>query len=303
MFLGIDDSTGLVYEGTGSMPDRLSVPLPTVALAKLIEASGDWGGLPADSRAGKDVWVFREDSFDPVTRTRRGRLYQSMSGASYPNHNARVLPSTRADIAALGPDGRMARPLHIYAACSGILDKPRRGRGLALALGSSRAASGWRILDCELTITGDVMLTLKSLSAYGILPELALDRVPERFRPEVSEAVDGILDAAFRESSTSIVDRCKDALAMILSRWLWKQTGDEKSLGWDIANVAAEVEKEPHRLIAVAGAAKAVGRLHARGKPGEQFTKGARPPTEGDAAFCLEALALALRDIGWARAG
>jgi hypothetical protein len=200
-------------------------------------------------------------------------------------------------------DGKIPRPLHIYAACSSILDKPDRGRGLQLALGSSRAASGWRILDCELTISGDVMLTLKSLSSFGVLPELALDQIHERFRGEVRQAVQAILDAAFRESPTSVVDRCKDALTLALSRWLWQQTGDEKPLGWDIAAVAAEVEKDPHKLLCAANAAKAVGRLHARGKPGEQFARGARPPTEGDAAFCLEALALTLRDLGWTRSG
>ena len=85
-------------------------------------------------------------------------------------------------------------------------------------MGSTRAAFALRIVDCELTTSGDVMLTLKSVSSFGVLPELALDRVPERFREEVQRALDGILDAAFRESATTVVDRCKDALAMILSR-------------------------------------------------------------------------------------
>lgn len=303
MFLGIDDTTGMVYEGASSIPDRLASPLPTVTLAKLIEKPDDWADLPSGARAGQDVWVFREDSFDPVTRTRRGRLYQSMSGAPYPDHNARVFASSRADISAMGPDGRVPRPLNIFAACNAILDKPARGRGLELALGSTRAASAWRIVETELTFSHDVMLTLKSLSAFGLLPELAIGQVPERFRDEVKRAVDGIVDAAFKESATSVVDRCKDALAMILSRWLWQKTDDEKPLGWDIGQVATAVEKEPHGMICAANAARAVGRLHARGKPGEQFARGARPPTEGDAAFCLEAFGLALRDLGWAKPG
>jgi hypothetical protein len=303
MFLGIDDNTGLVYEGAGSMPDRLVSPLPTITLAKLIETPEDWAGLPAGARAGQDVWVFREDSFDPVTRTRRGRLFQSMSGAPYPDHSARVFASPRADIPDLGPDGRVPRPLNIFAACASILDKPARGRGLELALGSTRAASAWRIVETELTFSQDVMLALKSLSAFGLLPELAMDQVPERFRDEVRRAIDGILDAAFKESATSVVDRCKDALAMILARRIWQETGDEKPLGWDIGQIAAMAEKEPCELTCAASAARAVGRLHARGKPGEQFAKGARAPSEGDAAFCLEALGLALRDVGWAKPG
>ena len=37
MFLGIDDTTGLVYESVGSMPDRPVLPIPMVSQARLIQ--------------------------------------------------------------------------------------------------------------------------------------------------------------------------------------------------------------------------------------------------------------------------
>ena len=92
MFLGIDDNTGLVYESVGSVPDRPVLPIPMVSQARLIADRSDWDRLPGGYRSSPFTWLFREDSFDPVTRTRRGRLCQSMSNATYPDHNIRVMP-------------------------------------------------------------------------------------------------------------------------------------------------------------------------------------------------------------------
>lgn len=302
MFIGIDDENALVYEGAGSLPDRLATPLPTVSLAKLIERPEDWACLPANSRAVNGVWVFREDYFDAVTRTRRGRLYQSMTNAAYPNHQARVLPTSNADIAHLGPDGRIPRPLNIYAACTALLDKPGRGAGLQLALGSSRAASAWRILDCELTISDDVMLTLKSLSAFGMLPAIDLGRVPAAFREQVSQSAQRVLDSAFRESPSSVIEHCRDALQVFISRWLVAAGEDARVGKKELAPLAEVVEAKPHDLVCVGNLARVVARLHGgRGKTSERLDKGARELTEEDAELAVRTVGFALRDLGWAK--
>jgi hypothetical protein len=73
--------------------------------------------------------------------------------------------------------------------------------GLKLALGAKGAASAWRIIQTEVVATGCVVLvTLKSLSAFGILPATDLVTVPEELRQPVTEAIGRALDAAFRET-------------------------------------------------------------------------------------------------------
>lgn len=136
MFLGIDDSAGLVYESVGANPDRPVMPIPMVSQAKIIAQRSDWEALPGSFRASPITWLFREDSFDPVTRTRRVRLYQAMTGASYPNHQARVMPYPFEDLtrSQLGPDGRLHRPLSVYAAATNLFDFPNRGLGLMTVL-------------------------------------------------------------------------------------------------------------------------------------------------------------------------
>lgn len=123
MFLGIDDNTGLVYESVGSVPDRPILPIPMVSQARVIEDRKDWATLPASYRGAPHTWLFREDSFDAVTRTRRGRLYQSMQGAGYPDHSVRVMPHPFEDPGGrnTGQDGKLARPLNVYAAGTELL--------------------------------------------------------------------------------------------------------------------------------------------------------------------------------------
>jgi hypothetical protein len=64
------------------------------------------------------------------------------------------------------------------------------------------------------------MVTLKSLSAFGILPAINLAKVPEEFKQPISQAIERLLDAAFRETPISVIDHCRNAMAVLLSRWL-----------------------------------------------------------------------------------
>lgn len=75
MYLGICNNIGLVYEGLEAA-EIPSIPTPFVTQAKLIAAEADWQDLPRGLAGDPLRWLIREDSFDPVTRTRRGRLYE-----------------------------------------------------------------------------------------------------------------------------------------------------------------------------------------------------------------------------------
>jgi hypothetical protein len=299
MHLGIDISSGLVYEGLSS-PEMPSIPLPSVAQAKLIRERTDWDDLPSGLAGSPFAWVFREDSFDPVTRTRRGRLYEPDSETGQPNQQ-RVGPHPYEDplMRAVGREGRVVKSMNTFVACNSLLLLPAQGQGLTLALGSQRAASGWRILQTEVLVDGCVMVTLKALSAFGILPAIDYAKIDEPFRPAAREAIERVLNSAFRESATSVVDHCRAALTVLLSRWLVQEGHeDAKILGSDLGFLAKSVEA--HGKDCVAKAAQIVARLHVRGKPNQQHAKGLRAPEDDDAELALQTVGLALRDFGWA---
>lgn len=61
--LGIERSTGLIYEGRGA-PTFPARPTPVVSQATLIESPADLGNLPCSLDADPFSWMFRESSFD-----------------------------------------------------------------------------------------------------------------------------------------------------------------------------------------------------------------------------------------------
>jgi len=130
MHLGIDQQSGQVYEGFGD-PDSPAQPLPSVTLANLIAEEADWDRLPHDLDSAHTSWVFREDSFDAVSRIRRGRLYQPSGQERPSNHQVRVSGyDSRA-----GSQGLLACRLYKYHACTAILGMPHRGQGRPLFSG------------------------------------------------------------------------------------------------------------------------------------------------------------------------
>ncbi|HNF63594.1 MAG TPA: hypothetical protein PKZ20_17815, partial [Rhodocyclaceae bacterium] len=106
------------------------------------------------------------------------------------------------------------------------------------------------------------------------------------------------MNSAFREAPISVVDHCRAALTVLLSRWLvHSRQEDEAALELDLGQLAKRMET--HKMSCVANAARIVARLHARGKPNEQQVRGVRPPEKGDDEFALESVGLVIRDLGW----
>ena len=145
------------------------------------------------------------------------------------------------------------------------------------------------------------MVTLKALSAYGILPELDVEKVEERFRPAVAQALARVLDSAFKESPGSVVDNCRDAMQAILSTWLAQNGAPDTVIGNELAKIAAAVEEAPHEKICAGNLGKVCAKLHSRNKSNAQRQKGYRPIVEEDAELALQALGFTLRDLAWSK--
>jgi hypothetical protein len=300
MYLGIENQSGLVYEGADTMRLMPAVPIPSVTLAKLIETQDDWSNLSSGLAQPPMSWVFREDTFDAVTRTRRGRLYQP---AEFPQpHDYRVVAHSYEDPfgRAMSAGGLTSKRLYVYTACVSLLSKSRRGMGSTLALGTPQAASTWRIIQTEVLASGCVMVTLKSLSAFGILPDLDTAKIPQEFQKPAEQALERVLNSAFRETPISVIDHCRSGMTVLLSQWLVAEGHDRSILREDLGKVATTIAGKPYEKRCVSWLAQLIARLHVRGKGNEALTKGLRDPVEEDAELALHAVGFALRDIGWA---
>lgn len=61
-------------------------------------------------------------------------------------------------------------------------------------------------------------LTLRAESAFGILPELDKSKILPDYIRDIEIALERVLSSAYRELPQSIVDHCRNAAVMIISR-------------------------------------------------------------------------------------
>ena len=266
---------------------------------RVIESFSDSQPRLTASEAARLAGLTR--TFDAVTRTRRGRLYQP-TDSTQPVRDQRVVPHPFEDPLgrSAGAGGKSLKELYVYTACVSLLAKPRQGTGSTLALGGQQAASAWRIIQTEVLAGGDILITLKSLSAFGFLPDIAAEHVPAEFRKAVTDAVESVLNSAFRETPSSMIDRCRDVMTIVLSRWMVARSHDRAILGAELGKVATAISEAPYEKECVNQLARVVARLHSRGKGNEAYSRRLRDPVEEDAELALHALGFILRDIGWA---
>jgi hypothetical protein len=299
--LGIDIDTGLVYEGK-EHPVHPVWPSPPVSNATLIESPSDFGKIPRSFRDDPFGWIFVETSFDFGARIRRGRLYQNFGNVDRESVRVEAHPAIHSDLIKAANNGwRVNKNLTVYIECVELLAKQNRGEGQKIVLGYSDAASIWKIIQVERSITSDIVLTLRAESAMGILPELDNGRISPACISDVKSAYSRAVDAAFKELPTSVVDQCRNAAVVFISRWMQgvqdREHPTEQDLGaWikALRNHFGEGQR-----VALISALEIINKLHPRGKDNERLKMSLRTVDEGDASFAIHALGFVLREIQW----
>ena len=281
---------GLVYEGELNFL-RAIHPIPILTRASFAaNPAPDFG-----FHAGK---LFREDSFDPVTRIRRGRMY------AY-GRNQTWLSSENVHNYPFGPlldAGPVWQPVWYQPLEGNKVPKATDPNDAFVQLGDNGFQTSWRIVDVEHIHTGDFLFTLRAISLFGALPPLrddlrTKDGVAVNARP-VTQALEKLVDAFRVQQPVPIVDVSRETARIILTAWIGSDA-ETKDLGGVIETIP-----DPKKL--AKWAASIISRLHPRGKSAEvekQASKGVelRPVIDEDAELCLHLTGLLLREIGWAK--
>ncbi|MGY6153728.1 hypothetical protein ACW9YK_12835 (plasmid) [Paraburkholderia graminis] len=212
-------------------------------------------------------------------------------------------PFSSSDFGQSRSDGRVRKELSVFIHCMSLLNRPERGEGSQLAIGGQRAYSLWRILQTELTVNRDVLVTLRAESAFGVLPTLDLSKIPDDSQKALTEAYNRVMNVAYRDSPTSVVDQCRNLCAVVGARWLLHLTGDKKSLEDDLGACIKAIRdyfgEKNQRL--VRAALETVNLLHPRGKENERQRYQLREVSNEDAELALHATGFVLKEIGWCR--
>ncbi len=289
--IGIEKNQGLVYE-IDSDRGRPVWPTPVITSAIFVYPSD--GAMKAESSTNIFGYRFREDSFDPIARIRRGRFY-SAEGSSQPKscvvspHPAVPMESIARDIHA------HPKSLEVFYG-NPIWHKHIEGkRELPLVLlGADERFTAWTIISVEAIVTGEDLVTLKARSSFGILPKIIDAKVPATFRAKLSEALALFADEVHRASPVSVIDRARDAATHALLAYFQLQG----SAAQDLGNLIKRLQDE-NKTVAVS-AANIIARLHARAKPSEQEKRELRSIREQDAELATQCLSALLCEIGFA---
>lgn len=285
---------GLVYEGELNFYRAIHpIPVLTRATCVWLPSGADWQACPSP--------LFREDSFDPVTRIRRGRLY--VRGDRPPQN----LPVANVHNYPFGPHIGVGtgewdaecfyRPIH-----QGDVAPTTRLEAAQIELGDQGFTTRWRVVANERISSGELLFTLRAIAPLSTLPVLVntlptLDGATAD-ATAVRQAMDQLVDAFHRQQATPVVDVARETVKVILTSWL-----GASAHGKDLGKV---IEGIPDDKPLMRWAASIVNRLHPRGKSAERETRAAqgvmlRPVVDEDAETSVHLVGLVLREVGWVR--
>lgn len=269
------------YEGS-SAAVHIIRPMPVISPAS----------CPFIQKAGPVEVIFREDSFDPVTRIRRGRLYMGGRGAH------------RWDLVWVD-DKRQWNWANFQPDASYDTWTPGVGpemvTGQIVELGTGGFATKWRIIDVERISIGHILFTLRAHSFFGVIPALRTTITDREGTPVSDESVQAALaalvDAFHRQLPTPTADVARETARVILATWVGETAKSD-----DLGEV---IKKIPPDRAVVVNAARIISRFHPRGKSAElerQASRGKdlRPISFDDAEASVRLVGLILREIGWA---
>lgn len=266
-------NTGDYYDGSKAFMRAIS-PRPCVASAE----------IPGKTH---QEYVFREDSYDPTTRVRRGRFYEKIMSFAVPWDRVRFEPYPRPT--AISLNGAGAAYFQFAAEqTADLAETLRKLRGYDVIIGRGPARTSWQIIDAEALSDGGVLYTLRSRSSFGTLPMLDLSE------EGVEEAYQNVIEAALRFDTIAQIDACRNSASAILGR---RFNSEEKDLG----HLAGKIERE-HRHLALSSAARLLAKLHSRTKPSERATqaKDGRPLREisdDDGLLAIRLFGFILEDL------
>ena len=295
--IGVDVTAGLVYEGDNNR-GRGVLPTPTLFVATLLGQDLSTEPIAEEDDLGFAGLLFREDSFDAVTRVRRGRFYER-AGDSQPQqwyvlpHPGTIFVGAHISTAGVSP-----HLLHGFRTFAARHRMKTGAQPSVLAFGARSAYSLWRVVDIERTATGEDLVTLRARSSLGLLPELREDAVPPDALLKVREVLETLVQSAHTSAPSSVIDRARDVALSCIGVWLSEKKGDRALRTKELSDLAKIADRE--EFVITASVARSIARLHASAKPNEQERHSARPPMESDAEYVLAAVGLLMRDIGWA---
>jgi hypothetical protein len=297
--LGIDRNEGIVYEGRLSQGFRTN-PSPFLAPCAFVGEQHQELVLADTFKTdveGYPPLLFREDSFEPVTKVRRGRVFR-LRNCKQPNqwHVQDPLRTDLECVSGMGSQGQFTWAFFYERADLGpIAAHANSSAKIFLTVGSEPFLTLWEVVGIERSVHGTPLVSLRARRFLDALPELRPDGPPAQIMGDLKLALQHVENCRNRLGAGDLVDRCRAAMSVIFGQLCGDRTLDLS------AGVSRFDKDNPgqHRLICWAG--QIVARLHSRVKPNEAHKYQTRVISESDAELAVSCVGLVLRDLGWTK--
>jgi hypothetical protein len=294
--LGICKRSGRLYEGNSSAGIAINYHVPIIPVEFVgVDMQQDH---PSPNQPNL---VFREDSFDPITKIRRGRVYKEEIGN---NQLWRVHDIARTDLKRVQWDKGEAQELQATSYSADPLTQLRQMTSLPkVILGKTPHHTYWKILSIETQHDGKPLLTLKAISNFGTAPDLVINQVPEIAQKPIQDALENVEVAANRLGPIETVDACRNVLSIVFGALAEDTTLD---LGQGIShrintNKVGTKNSKANGQDLITHNAEIVRRLHPRGKASEKEKYQTRAISQEDSNLALNCLWFVLIELGWAK--
>jgi hypothetical protein len=295
--LGIDQEGVDVYEGGGWLHAVYPPPILTpITLASRESAKA----VPDSVTVINTPFLFREDSFDPTARIRRGRMYRR-DNTQFQNRNVYAHPARQSEMRDKHRAATvLSKPLIIFHPhhLSAIVMRPLSD--VRIILGTEQANSVWTIVDVERIHTNEELLTLRAIRSLGVLPNIKVDLLQQSDIGKIVQSLEILSFEIHKSAPESVIDRARDVISVAISSYL--ETKDLSVIGQDLGELIRGLNSlgvNDRRRI-VSSAAEIVRLLHARSKPSEQEKRPTRRIMEQDAELAIACVGVTLCDFGWA---
>lgn len=297
--IGIREDNKLVYEGYSGYGYGLW-PSPILSPATFVSFTDEKYDLPKRSDQFSIQYLFREEGFDPVSRTRRGRFYRrddQQPNQWFVQPHPILIQERRYDGL-----HELKRSLYTYSAFQffSIVSRSEIKEKLVF-LGHDDAYSICSIINVETIASNEDLVTLKSRPMFGILPALIEDDIPTNRRTAIINSLNLFSNEVHKASPISIIDRARDATATLLGAYVEKEGLGRFDLDLnDLIKKVRNSNNETRKRI-LENAADIVRLFHSRAKPSEMERRNSRPITEQDAELAVNSIGTILCELGWAK--
>lgn len=288
--IGIDQNNYLVYEGDGNQGYGVW-PTPTLLPAYIVSIKSEGVEIPERVDLQSVPYIFWDESYDPISRIRKGRIFENDKNQPQCWKISRH-PALNNAVNDMGNSLLTYKEFNFFSKLDSekIIDP-------CVIMGTSNHFTIWTVVDAEGSISGEVVLYLKSRKVIGALPKINYSLISDsKRRDQVQEKLELLYQDLKSAVPDSVVDRCREAIsaagnAYLIENEYVQETSDLGRVATNLSNCA--------KLHIAGNQASTLAKLHSRTKHSEQSSRGTRSVSEQDAEFAVHSLGLILVELGY----